>query len=175
MRISSSLLFDLARSTEVAELGAEEQRLQVPPVISPTIRLQAALDNVPPVFTEPVRASFIRELQTFQTGIAVGSSTTVVIFDEGLWDVWASFTHITDLAEAITADPPAGLQLIDPAGGQARLLTALAGTHQTAREARWRWLFPRGTGNWLLTHFVEATVAAQERYALSAIAGNRLL
>lgn len=174
MRISSPLIFDLARSSEVAELAVEEQRILIPPVINPTIRLQAALTNVPPVFTDPVRASFVREFQTFQSGIAVGSSTTVVIFDEGLWDVWASFTHITDLAEAIDTDPRAGLQLIDPAGGTARLLTALAGTHQTAREGRWRFLFPR-EGNWLLTHFVEATVAAQERYALSAIAGNRLL
>jgi len=177
VRVSSPVLWDLARSTAVAELGLEDQRITVPPVVAATVRLQHALGNILFNASDPQRGSFSQEFESFQTGVAVGASTTIALFVEGLWDIWAAFTHVTDLAEAITTDPRAGLQLIDPVGGTTRLLIALAGTQQTQREARWRFLFPRLADpalTWKLTHFVEATVLGQERYAHSALVCNRL-
>lgn len=176
MRVSSPILWDLARATEVSEVGVEDQRIIVPPAVAATVRLQHGLGHILFNGSDPQRASFSQEFESFQTGAQVGASTTIAQFAEGLWDVWAAFTHVTDLAEAITIDPRAGLQLIDPVGGTTRLLIALAGTFQTAREGRWRFLFPRVQPNtsWKLTHFVEATVAGQERYAHSALVCNRL-
>lgn len=177
MKYPSSLLFDLARAIQDAQVAPDDAILAIPTSLSPTITVRGPIARLAGFdAAASQRNSF---LNTVRSGLAASqpaSIVTICTFGRGLWHVVVQATYAASFTQTLdnTVAAHATVDMVDDQAGVEELIAFFA-VNLEAQFLAYEFvaLFP--VDGWLLRNQVKATGVGQTNVIQTSVMGHRLL
>lgn len=171
MRISSALLFDVARSVELDVQRPGERTLEIPPVLLPSVDIPIVQSPPTPFsVTDPQRGGFFATNELIRNN-QPELTQTICTLGQGLWFIRFIHWYFANFTSNVSAGNGAMVLLTHPdSGGNFLHRIEPIGTTQIIQERSFYWLLPED--NWRVEHRVAVTGAGElshSKISLSAV------